>query len=134
MLKKAGYSDLSTEQYQELADGKAIVPDMEPGPLCGYCPFLGDCPKFVGEEVPELSNAAHLASTADIFIIVGTSLQVYPAAGLMQYTPQHCQMYYVDPNPFINHELKQFPNLEVIKKTAVSGLPELVRRLINENS
>jgi NAD-dependent deacetylase len=108
--------------------------DLVTGDLCEEGHQLRPHIVWFGEDVPELPKAAHLASQADIFIIVGTSLQVYPAAGLMQYTPLHCLMYYVDPNPFINHELKHFPNLEVIKKTAVSGLPELVNRLIAQHS
>jgi CRISPR-associated exonuclease Cas4 len=48
------------QQYRDLADGKAIVLEMEPGPLCGYCPFLGDCPKFFGEEVPELAESVEI--------------------------------------------------------------------------
>ncbi|MFZ1703531.1 MAG: NAD-dependent deacylase [Saprospiraceae bacterium] len=89
---------------------------------------------WFGEAVPELQNAVILASKADIFIIVGTSLQVYPAAGLMRYTPLHCKLYYVDPKPYINHELQHMTHVEVVAKTATAGLPELVNKIIKENT
>lgn len=85
---------------------------------------------WFGEEVPMLGKAARLVSEADILIITGTSLQVYPAAGLMFYAPDHCQMYYVDPKPYMNHELQKIKNLEIIAQKATEGLPSLVNRLM----
>ena len=54
---------------------------------------------WFGEQVPNLSKAADAVSRADILLIIGTSMQVYPAAGLYQYAPSGCQIYMIDPDP-----------------------------------
>ena len=56
---------------------------------------------WFGEMVPELPNAVDIVSQADIVLIIGTSLQVYPAASLISYAPSSAIVYYIDPNPFI---------------------------------
>lgn len=77
---------------------------------------------WFGEMVPMLPVAEEIVSKADFFIIVGTSMQVYPAAGLVSYTPQNCQRYYIDPNPSPLHEI----DLQlVIKEKASLGVPKL---------
>tara|TARA_A100001015_G_C14848470_1_gene655473 strand:+ start:361 stop:1044 length:684 start_codon:yes stop_codon:yes gene_type:complete len=53
---------------------------------------------WFGEAVPMMEEAIHFAQQADLFLVVGTSLQVYPAAGLTQYTPHNCPIYLIDPN------------------------------------
>ena len=53
---------------------------------------------WFGEPVPEMGNAVKIASTADIFLVIGTSMQVYPAAGLINYVPDNCEIYVIDPN------------------------------------
>ncbi len=87
---------------------------------------------WFGEAVPMLDKAAEITSIADILIIVGTSLQVYPAAGLSAYAPKFAPVYYVDPKPKLNYELEQAKNLEVIKDKATTGLRYLVDKLIKE--
>ena len=62
---------------------------------------------WFGEAVPLIEKAVVEISTADYVLIVGTSLQVYPAAGLMAYAPNHSKILYIDPNPQINYELEQ---------------------------
>ena len=62
---------------------------------------------WFGEEVPMLNTAAKQIEDANIVIIIGTSMQVYPAAGLISYAPSSATVYYVDPNPQINYELKR---------------------------
>lgn len=47
-------------QYQQYSGGELAIPAMEAGPLCGYCPFLNDCPKFEAEEVRELSESVEI--------------------------------------------------------------------------
>jgi NAD-dependent deacetylase len=54
---------------------------------------------WFGEMVPELENAVDIVSNADIFLIVGTSLQVYPAASLIEFCNEKTKIYYIDPNP-----------------------------------
>ncbi len=73
---------------------------------------------WFGEEVPMIERAVEVAETADIFLIVGTSLQVYPAAGLMHYVPYYCSVYLIDPaEPQI-----KFPRENFIQKRASEGM------------
>ncbi|KLT73328.1 NAD-dependent deacetylase [Neisseria arctica] len=82
---------------------------------------------WFGEEVPMFEKALEEVAGADILIVVGTSLQVYPAASLLQYAPPHADIYLVDPNP------KQVgARVEVIAKTAKEGLPSLVDYLVKQ--
>ena len=85
---------------------------------------------WFGEMVPMLEKAIDEVIQADIVIIVGSSMQVYPAAGLVGYAPADAVIYYVDPNPQINYEMRMRPGLEIINKTAVEGVPLLVKRLL----
>ena len=78
-----------------------------------------------------METAVELVQTADIFIIIGTSLQVYPAAGLMAYARRQISYFYIDPNPQLNWELQRLPNLTVIAEPAASGVPELVEELLS---
>lgn len=82
---------------------------------------------FFGEEVPELERGAKIVSLADIFIVVGTSLAVYPAAGLVNYVQSQVPCFLVDPS-----EVKpSYRMFEHIKKRASTGLPELCSLLIS---
>jgi NAD-dependent deacetylase len=97
---------------------------------------LGDCcergaqlrPHIVwfGEMVPMLEPAALLAAQADVFMVVGTSLQVYPAAGLMGYAPRFTPIYYIDPRPQLNSELGRMPRLTVIAEPASTGVGKAI--------
>lgn len=84
---------------------------------------------WFGESVPMLAVAADLAEDADIFMIVGTSLQVYPAASLMVYAPRHIPFYYIDPHPQVNHELARMPNLTILAEPATVGVPKVIDQL-----
>lgn len=77
---------------------------------------------FFNEAVPEIVPAMQLASQADIFVVIGTSLVVYPAAGLMQCVRPGIPIYYIDPNPA---EVKGMKNLTVIKEKATDGMRTL---------
>lgn len=82
---------------------------------------------WFGEMVPLMNTAARIAQQADILIVVGTSMQVYPAAGLIHYAPKHIPMYFVDPKPTVRSS--DFANLTVIAETAAKGVPKLVEQL-----
>ena len=84
---------------------------------------------WFGEAVPMLETAAEMAMQADIFLIVGTSLQVYPAAGLMMYARQNIPFYYIDPRPQVNAELARMPNLTIIAEPASIGVPLVAEKL-----
>jgi NAD-dependent deacetylase len=83
---------------------------------------------WFGEPVPMMDDAIELVSDAEIFLIIGTSLLVYPAASLVHYAPDDAVKYLIDPsaNPqaLVHH-------LEVIRKKATDGVPELVFKLLS---
>ncbi|WP_375324761.1 NAD-dependent deacetylase [Flagellimonas sp. GZD32] len=84
---------------------------------------------WFGEMVPMLETAAQITQEAEILIIVGTSMQVYPAASLIHYAPIQTPIYFIDPRPTIR--ATDFDNLKIISKTAAEGVPTLVEELIN---
>ena len=84
---------------------------------------------WFGEQVPALEAAVPLVAEADIVLVVGTSMQVYPAAGLVGLARAEAQVYYVDPAPSLNAELARLPRLEVIAGRAGEELPRLAARL-----
>lgn len=83
---------------------------------------------WFGEDVPMIEHAIDIVETADILIIIGTSLQVYPAAGLMNYVNQNVPVYYIDPKPATIYDL---PNeLKVLPLTAVEGMKIVKEELL----
>ncbi|MCK0147008.1 NAD-dependent deacylase [Arenibacter sp. F26102] len=85
---------------------------------------------WFGEEVPLLEKAANIAQTANILIIIGTSMQVYPAASLIHYVPRNTPIFFIDPKPNINQT--DFNGLTIIKASAAKGVPLLVSDLITK--
>lgn len=85
---------------------------------------------FFGESVPMFESAAEIVQQADIMIVVGTSLAVYPAASLVRYVKPEVPIYVVDPNLPANHGIKNLK--EYIQMRSEEGMPILVERLINE--
>ncbi len=81
---------------------------------------------WFGEEVPLIQDAAEAVYDADIIIVIGTSMQVYPAAGLVGFAQPHSIVYYIDPKPQVNEELRRNKNLEIIPLTATEGMRFLV--------
>lgn len=104
--------------------------DIALGSLCELGGQLRPFIVWFGEQVPLLEQAAYLVEQADIIIIVGTSMQVYPAASLASYARQGCPIYYIDPNPAINDAVNHLHDLTIIKEKASKGLPELVKNLM----
>lgn len=100
--------------------------DVEPGTKAGDGSLLRPFIVFFGEAVPMLDRAAELASEADIFVIIGTSLNVYPAAGLIHYAKRNCPIYLIDPNPVGISGLKNFTH---IQKGASEGMKEMMTKL-----
>lgn len=85
---------------------------------------------WFGEMVPVLSVAAELTASADIVMIVGTSMQVYPAAGLVGYANPDVRVYYIDPKPSVNYELSRSKQLKVLAEKATSGVRKVVDELL----
>ncbi|MBK5213443.1 MAG: NAD-dependent deacylase [Flavobacteriaceae bacterium] len=96
---------------------------------------LGDCCKhnhqlrphivWFGEMVPMIETAAEVVERADVLIIVGTSMQVYPAAGLVQYAKMDAHIYFVDPKPTISENKR----ITVLAENASTGVPKVVELL-----
>ena len=84
---------------------------------------------WFGEDVPALEEALVLTQQADYFAVIGTSLQVYPAAGLVEYTPPNIPIYYIDPNPGTMQNVRN--KVEIISLKASEGVPILKDRLLN---
>lgn len=104
--------------------------DLKLGDLCTKGAQLRPHIVWFGESVPMLELASEVASQADIFIIVGSSLQVYPAASLMLYAKSDIPFFYIDPRPQLNWELKQMPKLTVLAESATVGLEKIVQSLL----
>lgn len=86
---------------------------------------------WFGEMVPNMEKAAQLVPEADLLIVIGTSLVVYPAAGLVDYAPAGIPKYIIDPE---QPELADVAEWQHIEKTARHGTPELVNRLIEKHT
>ncbi len=100
--------------------------DLQLGDFCEHNHQLRPHVVWFGEQVPMLEVAVELVEKADILIIIGTSMQVYPAASLMHYAPENTPVYFIDPNPSIDSS----KNIEVIAQKASRGVVELVSRLM----
>lgn len=82
---------------------------------------------WFGEDVPEIENAITQVEQADIVIVIGTSMQVYPAAGLINYANQNVPIYYIDPKPATLYDL---PNkVEIIPMSATEGMAYLKEKI-----
>ena len=80
---------------------------------------------WFGEMVPEMENAAKLASKADLFLVIGTSMQVYPAASLIHYIPENCEIFVIDPN--LEETFTKAEN--TFKMKATEGMKALKKQL-----
>lgn len=82
---------------------------------------------WFGEAVPNLEPAAEVTAEADIFVIIGTSLNVYPAAGLVHYTRPDTPIYLIDPKPVRVPTSSR--HIEVIQQPATTGVATLIEKL-----
>lgn len=82
---------------------------------------------WFGEAVPMIDEAILRIEKADIVIVVGTSLNVYPAAGILSYAPNNAVFYLIDPS-----EVSVPSYFNVIRASASKGVPELVKNLLNK--
>ena len=135
--EKAGSSNIIHLHGQLMVVRSTIDPfyareetgDIHIGDLCPKGGQLRPHIVWFGEPVPMLNQAAMEVSTADIIIIIGTSMAVYPAAGLVAYASNSTPIYYIDPKPTINFELSNRSKLVVIDKVATKGMKELMEIL-----
>ncbi len=103
--------------------------DIRPGDVCEKGFQLRPHIVWFGEMVPMLEKAMEEIMDANCILVVGSSMQVYPAAGLVSYAPPDAQLYYVDPKPSLNYELSMRPGLEIIAAPATIGVPQVVEKL-----
>lgn len=103
--------------------------EIKMGDLCEKGSQLRPHIVWFGEMVPELENAAKITQTADLLIVVGTSLNVYPAASLIHYAAYDIPKFLIDPN---NLFVDGVTNLTFIKEKAGKGMPLLREKLITE--
>ncbi len=133
--EKAGSSNV-LHLHGELFKSRSTVDESLVYDMNGWELKLGDtCEKgsqlrphivWFGEAVPMMDKAIKEVKQAAVFIVVGTSLQVYPAAGLLDYVNYACPKFIVDPNvPSVQAE-----NLQIIQEKAAAGLPQLAKRLL----
>ncbi|WP_027393811.1 SIR2 family NAD-dependent protein deacylase [Aquimarina latercula] len=99
--------------------------DLNLGDLCEHNSQLRPHIVWFGEEVPMLNKAIKITEQADILIIIGTSMQVYPAASLVQFAPTDTPIYFIDPKPAISPK----ENLTILAEKATIGVPKVVQEL-----
>lgn len=85
---------------------------------------------WFGEMVPEMDNAIEIASEADLFLVIGTSMQVYPAASVIRYIPNHCEVFVIDPHLENPNAFTKSENY--IKASATEGMKQLKEILIKK--
>ena len=98
--------------------------------------YLGDVDKngdqlrphivWFGEAVPQLENSIEITKQADVLVIIGTSMQVYPAASLIHYVSSNTPIYFIDPAPSISKNT----NTTIIKSGAQQGTKQLIKMLV----
>ncbi len=123
LMKVCSSNDPDDPRYQQLltADNYEIKPGTKAGDGSLLRPFI----VFFGEAVPMIGPAAEECQEADIFIIIGTSLNVYPAAGLLHYVRPSVPVYLIDPNP-----VNAGDRVKQIQKGASEGMRELTEILM----
>jgi NAD-dependent deacetylase len=125
--------------HGKLFESRSTMDESRVYPIHGWELRLGDkCelgsqlrPNIVwfGEMVPMMDVAARIVSQAEIFLVVGTSMVVYPAAGLIDYVASDVPKFIVDPNV---PDVRPMPNLHMVAQKASTGMEEIKRRLLSE--
>lgn len=103
--------------------------ELKTGEMCELGTQLRPHVVWFGEAVPMIEKAAYICQKADVFIVIGTSLQVYPAAGLIDVVPDTALKFIVDLN-----ETSVLRDVERIKEPASVGVPKLVERLLTSEA
>ena len=104
--------------------------DVLNGDLCPDGHQLRPHVVWFGEDVPNMNKAMSIISSADVLIITGTSLNVFPASNIIFYAPKMSAKYLIDPS---NVRIKDIDNLIVYKEKASVGIPKIVDKLLTGN-
>ena len=125
LMKVCSSDDPDDPRWQQTltADNCEVAPGTKAGDGSLLRPFI----VFFGEAVPMMELAADEAMEADVFIIIGTSLNVYPAAGLVRYVRPGVPVYLIDPNPNVTAGRQ---GIRHIQKGASEGMRELAQELL----
>ena len=115
----------STANENDILEWKT---DLNQGDLCENGHQLRPHIVWFGEQVPLLEKAVEITEKADILIIIGTSMQVYPAAGLINFVATATPIYFIDPKPNVSNS--EYGNLSIIQESAAVGVPKLVAKLL----
>lgn len=102
--------------------------DINIGDTCEFGSQLRPHIVWFGESVPMIEHAVECCAKADILIIIGTSMQVYPAASLIDFVPANTKIYFIDPNPAVPQ--KNYSNLTIIAEKGSVGVPKIVNELL----
>lgn len=120
------------KKARSTADPKLIYPitgwELKIGDKCTKGSQLRPHIVWFGEEVPEMSNAINMVKDAELLLVIGTSLNVYPAAGLINYINLGCKIILIDPNTE-----NENTNFRILKTSAGIGVPLIVNELITED-
>ncbi|WP_372745355.1 NAD-dependent deacetylase [Lutibacter sp.] len=103
--------------------------DINLGDMCELNSQIRPHIVWFGEGVPLFEKAIEITSKADILIIIGTSMQVYPAANLINFINSTIPVYFIDPKPSI--QKNYFSNLTILTENASSGVSKIVNQLID---
>jgi len=101
--------------------------DINPGDSCEKGSQLRPHIVWFGEAVPMMDEAINITSEAEIFVVIGSSLNVYPAAGLINYAPENASLWLIDPMDVV---VPVNRNVNVIKEKAAAGVAILSKRLL----
>jgi NAD-dependent deacetylase len=112
----------STKNEQDI---KPWTGDLILGDVCDKGHQLRPHIVWFGEDVPMIEKSIDICETADILLIIGTSMQVYPAAGLINYVPSRTPVYFIDPKPAI----VSTKHITVIADTATNGVSSFIESL-----
>lgn len=112
----------STENENDIHEWKT---DLVLGDTCKKGHQLRPHIVWFGEDVPMIEKSITICETANILIIIGTSMQVYPAASLIHYVPKNTPTYFIDPKPAMPNK----KDLTVITETATVGVKKIVKLL-----
>jgi len=116
------------KKVRSTADPDLIYPingwELKLGDLCEKGSQLRPHIVWFGEQVPNIAPSIELVEKSEIFLVIGTSLKVYPAAGLLDYVPADVPIYLIDPEAEPQYYM---PNLTIIRMKAKEGLAEFVK-------
>lgn len=124
LMKVCSSRDVDDPRYQQL-----LTPDnceVEPGTKAGDGSLLRPFIVFFGEAVPNITLAVEEVQQADILIIIGTSLAVYPAAGLVHYVKPGTPVYLIDPSPSLGSGIQHLTHIQKGASEGMKALTELL--------